>query len=155
MRGILPQPHGAAQMRHLILLVEQTYHRMTAIVVDLGRVGVLQPNDIAGELDGGALADRGRCRRTESAVRGQNGSPRSCQECRDSRNRRGRECRPIPISTASAPSRSMSSASILRTMTRLDIRDAGMIECFIHRFVGIVILDIFADDGDCQLRAAG
>ena len=56
-----------------------------------------------------------------------------------------------PLSMRSAPSRSISSASILRTTTRGVVGDAGMIERLVDRFVGVVVLDVLADDGDGDL----
>src|SRR5262249_60246328 len=38
-----------------VLLLEQAHHRVPAVAVDLGGVGVLQPDDVPPELDHGAL----------------------------------------------------------------------------------------------------
>ncbi len=63
-----------------------------------------------------------------------------------------------PLSTRSAPSRSTSSASILRTDHAARQRDAGVVERLVDRLVGVVVLDVLADDARsctscCGLRS--
>jgi hypothetical protein len=53
--GVFSEPHGAAEVCHLILAIEQADHGMSAIAFHLGAVGVFQASDVAGKLDDRAL----------------------------------------------------------------------------------------------------
>src|SRR5262249_32796671 len=52
---VQPQPHRAAQLRDVVLLVQEAHDGMPAAAVDLRRAGVLQPQYVPRELDHRAL----------------------------------------------------------------------------------------------------
>src|SRR5687768_15800417 len=53
--GVSAQPHGAALVGDRVLLIEHADHRVMAIPLKFRAVGVLEADDIAGELDDRAL----------------------------------------------------------------------------------------------------
>ena len=61
--------------------------------VELGRVGVVEAADVAGELDDGHLHAEADAEKRHRAARGRSGPRRSCPPCRARRSRRAPGCR--------------------------------------------------------------
>ena len=71
-----------------LLLVQQADHRVGVVLVELGGVGPLQAQHVAGELDHGALHAQADAEEGDAALRGRSGWPRPCPRCRARRSRR-------------------------------------------------------------------
>ena len=91
----------------------------SVVWIELGAVGVLEPEHVAGELDDGALHAQANAEVGDRCASWRSGSPRSCPRSRACRSRRGRGCRRRPPGCASAPRLSTSSASTRTTSTRV------------------------------------
>ena len=109
---IFAQPHRAALVGDGELLVEHGDHGMAGVAVEFGAVGVVEVEDVAGEFDNGALQAQADAEEGDLAFAGIADGVDLAARCRDSRSRRGPGRRPAPVRTRSAPSRSISSASI-------------------------------------------
>ena len=91
--GLGAQPHGRAQVGHVLLLGQQVDHRVRRRRVELARVRALEPADVAGELDHRALQTQADPRGTARRARERSAPPRPCPRPRGRRSRRGSGCR--------------------------------------------------------------
>src|SRR5260370_9102727 len=128
------------------LIVQHADDGMTAIAVDFRGVGVLQPRDIPGELNQSALQTQADAEIRNFAFTG----------ITDRLDFAG----DAAIAEAAGHQDAVHAAQTLfRSFTldifRLDLADehaaiqgdAGVVEGLVHRFIGAVVFDVFADDG--------
>src|SRR5262245_56872366 len=69
--GIRAQPHRAAHLGDVVLLVQETDDRMPAVAFDLGGVCILKPDDVAAELDESTLQPETDAKEGHSALPGE------------------------------------------------------------------------------------
>ena len=123
---------------------------MTAVAVDLRRVGVLQADDVAGELDDGALQAQTDAEERNLLLAGEADRLDLAADA--------------AIAEAARHENAIDAAQhalgpLALDLLRLDPAhhdargqgDAGVVERFVDRFVGVVVLDVLADDGDGHL----
>ncbi len=115
--GNAPSRMRPADLRDLLLVVQQADDRVRGGRVELGAVRVGESDDVAGELDRRRTAGRGRCRRTAGPFRGRSGWRRSSPRCRACRTRRERAGHPRPPATSRPPRRPSFSESMRTTRT--------------------------------------
>ena len=116
--GIRTKPHGAALVHNGNTVRRASRRRDAAIAVELGAVGVLESDDVAGEFNDGTLQAQTDAEEGNAALAGiANGFDLARRAAIV--ETAGNSMPSMPLSTFSAPSRSISSASILRTDMRL------------------------------------
>ena len=121
--------------------------------VHLGRVGALHARRRGARTRRPRRACRGRCRGTGSASRARSRGERSCPRSRGSRSRRGPGPRRRRASRARPRARSTVSESTQSISTSAAVVDAGVPQRLGDRQVGVVELDVLADERDPHRRA--
>ena len=79
---------------------------------------------------------------------------RSCPRCRARRSRRARGCRRRPRAALDALARARPRRAPCGRSTLHVVRDAGVRQRLVDRLVGVVQLDVLADDRDLDRRRA-
>src|SRR5262249_17731913 len=147
---VRPQPHRAAQVRHLILLVEQADHRVPAVALDLRRVGVLQLDDVPRELDHRTLESEADAEEGDGLLPGEADGLDLAGDAAVAEAARHQDA----VDAAQA-----ALGPLALDLLRLDAadddpavqRDAGVVERLVDRLVGVLVLDVLADDSDADL----
>ena len=143
------EAHRAAEVGDLLLLGQQVDHRERRLGVELGRVGARPCRRRGARTRRRRPACRGRCPGTGSPARARPGRRRSCPPCRARRSRRGSGCRRRRASRSrGARSASSCSESTQSTSTRAPWCDAGVAQRLGDRQVGVLELDVLADQRD-------
>src|SRR5262249_53615459 len=144
---IRAEAHGATLVRDGVLLVEHANDRVSAIAVEFGAIGVFQADDITRKFDDGTLQAQADAEERNLALAGiADGVDLAAGAA---------------IIEAAGNEDAVHAAEDALDAFALDflrfdlsdhdpavLADAGMIESLVNGFVGVVVLDVFADDGD-------
>ncbi len=141
------QTHRTAHVRNGVLLVEQADDGVGEVVVDLRRVGVLQADHVAGEFDHRALQAQADAEERHALL------PREADGLHLARD--------AAVAEAARNQDAVHAAQDAIRPLALDLLrlhlahrhpalqgDAGVVQRFVDRFVGVVVLDVLADDRD-------
>ncbi len=135
----------------VFLLVEQADHRVGRVLVELGRVSAGQVAHVAGEFDHGALhAQADAEERDAFASRAKRMAIDFAFDAALAKAAGDEQA----VVAAQQPFGAFAFRSSSLWMRRMRIwarwRDAGVVERFVDRFVGVAMLGVFADDGDAD-----
>ena len=145
-----PEPHRPAELRDLALGVLQADDRVGRFLVELGRVGVGQAEDVAGVLDRRALEAEADAEERDAVLAG--------EVDRLDHARRAALVEPARYEQAIDVGQGLGRAVVLDLLgLEADdlhlgvVGDAGVVQCLVHALVGVAVLDVLADEGDRHL----
>src|SRR5438105_2558356 len=141
------EPHGAAQVGDGVLLVEQADDGMAAVLIDLGRIGIVETDDVAGKFDHAALQTQANPEIRNLAVAGIAHGLDLAADAAVAETARNQDAVDAAQHALDALTLDVLGLDLADQHARIE-GDARVVERLVHRFVGVVVLDVLADDGD-------
>ncbi len=144
---IRPQPHGAPLVGDGVLLVEHANNGVTAIAVELGAIGVLQADHIAGELDDGALQAQADAEEGDFAFAGMADGVDLAAGAAVIETAGNKDAVQPAENSFDSVALDFLGFNLANHGPAVQA-DAGMVEGLVNGFVSVVVLDVLANDGD-------